>query len=210
MSIAMTWPARISYTIDEAVFAAGVSKRQLYRALETGQLRAAFVAGRRRIAPADLELYLRGEPMPTTPAPGPLRHDGGSLMPVFTLITGKLCSTPETKPAKNSVIVCFYKVRVKADIWSCSAVSEAARAEIDGLPEGTPLSVSGLLSLELIDVQGKTEIKRSITGARILSLRPDHGQAGRERVERREVRPDLDKEDDLHEELPSWISRGTR
>jgi hypothetical protein len=69
MSLAMTWPARIAYTLDEAVFASGISKRQLYRALETGQLRAAFVAGRRRIVPADLELYLRGEPMPTTPAP---------------------------------------------------------------------------------------------------------------------------------------------
>jgi hypothetical protein len=131
-------------------------------------------------------------------------------MPAFALITGKLCSTPEIKPAKNGFIACFYKVRVKGDVWSCSAVSAPARAEIDGLPEGTPLSVSGLLNLELIDVQGKTEIKRSITGARILSLRPDHGQAGAERAERREVRPTSDHEDDLHEELPTWISRGTR
>jgi hypothetical protein len=131
-------------------------------------------------------------------------------MPAFALITGKLCSALETKPAKNGFIVCYYKVRVKGDVWSCSAVSEAARAELDGLPEGTPLSVSGMLNLELIDFQGKTEIRRGISGARVLSLRPDEGQAGRERVERREVRPALDNEDDLHEEMPTWISRGTR
>jgi hypothetical protein len=126
-------------------------------------------------------------------------------MTAFALISGKLCSSPETKPAKNGFIVCFYRVRVKGDVWSCSAVSEAARAELDGLPEGTPLAVSGLLNLELIDFQGKTEIKRSVTGARVLSLRPDWA----ERAERREVRPTSDHEDDLHE-LPTWISRGTR
>ena len=70
MSLATSWPARIAYTIDEAVFAAGISKRQLYRALERGELRAAWVAGRRRISPSDLEAYVRGEPMTGPPASG--------------------------------------------------------------------------------------------------------------------------------------------
>jgi hypothetical protein len=118
-------------------------------------------------------------------------------MPAFALITGKLCSALETKPAKNGFIVCYYKVRAKGEVWSCSSVSQAARDELDGLPEGTPLSVSGMLNLELIDFQGKSEIRRSLSGARILSLRPDEGQAGRERAERREARPTRDNEDDL-------------
>ncbi len=70
MSLATNWPARIAYTIDEAVFASGISKRQIYRALERGELRAAWVAGRRRIAPVDLERYMRGEPMTGPPSSG--------------------------------------------------------------------------------------------------------------------------------------------
>ena len=131
-------------------------------------------------------------------------------MPAFALITGKLCSSLETKPAKNGFIVCYYKVRVKGDVWSCSCVSELARAELDGLVEGTPLSVSGLLNLELTDFQGKTEIKRSLSGARVLALRPDREHAGREWAERRETRPTRDEEEDIDGALPTWISRGAR
>ena len=65
------WPSKIAYTMDEAQFAAGISKRQLHRAIERGELRAAWVAGRRRIAPDDLEKYVRGEPMPATPQAKP-------------------------------------------------------------------------------------------------------------------------------------------
>jgi hypothetical protein len=63
------WPPKVAYTLDEAMFASGISRRQLFRAIERGELRAAWVAGRRRIVPADLELYVRGQPMPDTTAP---------------------------------------------------------------------------------------------------------------------------------------------
>jgi hypothetical protein len=36
----------------------------LERAIGSGILRSAFVCGRRRIAPADLEAYMAGRPMP--------------------------------------------------------------------------------------------------------------------------------------------------
>jgi hypothetical protein len=58
------WPAKISYNLEEAKFASGLSLRSLQRAIETGALRSAFVLGRRRIAPADLEAFMSGAPMP--------------------------------------------------------------------------------------------------------------------------------------------------
>jgi hypothetical protein len=65
----VNWPSKISYTLEEAQFAAGISRRSLERAIETGALRSAFVCGRRRIAPADLEAFMAGLPMPAgTPA----------------------------------------------------------------------------------------------------------------------------------------------
>jgi len=44
------------------VFVSGVSKRQINLAVTSGELRAALVAGKRRIAPIDLAAWLRGEP----------------------------------------------------------------------------------------------------------------------------------------------------
>ncbi len=64
MSLTTTWPSKVAYTIEEAQFAAGISRRSLERAIEAGTLRSAFVCGRRRIAPADLEAYMSGQPMP--------------------------------------------------------------------------------------------------------------------------------------------------
>ena len=63
MSLTTNWPAKVAYTLDEAQFAAGISRRSLERAIETGALRSAFVLGRRRIAPADLEDFMSGRPM---------------------------------------------------------------------------------------------------------------------------------------------------
>jgi predicted DNA-binding transcriptional regulator AlpA len=45
------WPKRIAYNIEEAMFASGLSRRSLIRAMESGQLPSAFVMGRRRISP---------------------------------------------------------------------------------------------------------------------------------------------------------------
>lgn len=54
------WPEKLAYVLDEAVHASGVSRRSLYRAMDEGKLKFSFVAGRRRILPEDLRLYLRG------------------------------------------------------------------------------------------------------------------------------------------------------
>jgi hypothetical protein len=54
-------PQKIAYVIQEASEASGVSERQLRRAMAKGDLRFYFQAGRRRIFPADLAAYLRGE-----------------------------------------------------------------------------------------------------------------------------------------------------
>ena len=64
MSLTTNWPAKVALTIEEAQFVAGISRRSLERAIETGALRSAFVCGRRRIAPADLEAFMGGLPMP--------------------------------------------------------------------------------------------------------------------------------------------------
>jgi excisionase family DNA binding protein len=65
VSLTTNWPAKVALTIEEAQFAAGVSRRSLERAIESGALRSAFVCGRRRIAPADLEAFMAGSPMPS-------------------------------------------------------------------------------------------------------------------------------------------------
>jgi excisionase family DNA binding protein len=64
MSLASNWHPRIAHSIEEATILSGISRRQIYKDLESGKLRAAFVAGRRRIMHSDLELYLQGLPMP--------------------------------------------------------------------------------------------------------------------------------------------------
>lgn len=56
------WPAKIAYTLDEAVMASGISRRSLQAAISAGTLRSSFSVGRRRIFPADLEQFLRGGP----------------------------------------------------------------------------------------------------------------------------------------------------
>jgi hypothetical protein len=117
-------------------------------------------------------------------------------MPAFALITGKLCSAPETKPAKNGFLVCYYKVRVKSEVWFCSCVAEAAIAELEGLTDGTTISVTGLLHMDLVDYKGTKEIKRSITSSRVLALKPDRGQLGRKQAE---------ASDEDTGELPAWI-----
>jgi hypothetical protein len=60
---------RMFYGVDEAAFISGISQRQLFRALKSGALRAAWACGRWRIHAADLEAYGRGETMPDRPAP---------------------------------------------------------------------------------------------------------------------------------------------
>lgn len=66
MSLTTNWPSKVALTLEEAQFAAGISRRSLERAIESGALRSAFVCGRRRIAPGDLEAYMAGQPMPAT------------------------------------------------------------------------------------------------------------------------------------------------
>lgn len=70
--LAATWHPRIAHSIEEATILSGISRRQLYKDLKSGKLRAAFVAGRRRIMHSDLELYLQGRPMPAGEAPRPI------------------------------------------------------------------------------------------------------------------------------------------
>jgi len=69
MSLETNWPAKIALTLEEAKFASGLSLRSLQRAIETGALRSAFVCGRRRISPGDLEAFMAGSPMPAAAPP---------------------------------------------------------------------------------------------------------------------------------------------
>ena len=62
-------PRRIAYNIEEAMFASGLSRRTLDRAMASGQLPSAFVAGRRRISPAALERFMAGLPPDPNTAP---------------------------------------------------------------------------------------------------------------------------------------------
>lgn len=71
MSLAISAHPRLVYSIEEVVIMTGISRRQIYIELEKGALRAAFVAGRRRIRHSDLDLYLQGRPMPAGEAPRP-------------------------------------------------------------------------------------------------------------------------------------------
>jgi hypothetical protein len=57
-------PDKIAFVIQEAAEAAGISERQLRRAMAAGELRYSFKAGRRRIFPEDLRAYLRGDRLP--------------------------------------------------------------------------------------------------------------------------------------------------
>jgi hypothetical protein len=52
-------PERICLTIDEAIAASGVSRRQLYREMDRGALKFSFIARRRRIIVDDLREFLR-------------------------------------------------------------------------------------------------------------------------------------------------------
>jgi excisionase family DNA binding protein len=58
---------RMFFGVDEAAFVSGISQRQLFRALKSGELRAAWASGRWRIHRDDLEAFGRGEPMPARP-----------------------------------------------------------------------------------------------------------------------------------------------
>ena len=49
-------------TLADVTFATGISRMQLYRLINAGQLQSALVAGRRRIAVDSLESYL-GRPI---------------------------------------------------------------------------------------------------------------------------------------------------
>jgi hypothetical protein len=69
MSDLYPFPTRIALTVEEAMFASGVSRRALFRAMSEKRLRSSFVCGRRRIDPADLAAFMRGQPMPDSPAP---------------------------------------------------------------------------------------------------------------------------------------------
>ena len=69
MSDLYPFPTRIALTVEEAMFSAGISRRALFRAMSEKRLRSSFVCGRRRIDPADLAAFMRGQPMPDTPAP---------------------------------------------------------------------------------------------------------------------------------------------
>jgi excisionase family DNA binding protein len=71
MSLALSTHPRLVYSIEEVTIMTGISRRQIYADLEKGNLRGAFVAGRRRIRHSDLELYLQGKPMPAGEAPRP-------------------------------------------------------------------------------------------------------------------------------------------
>jgi hypothetical protein len=62
--MAYVQPEKIAYVIQEAAEAAGISERQLRRAMAAGELRYSFKAGRRRIFPDDLRAYLRGDRLP--------------------------------------------------------------------------------------------------------------------------------------------------
>jgi excisionase family DNA binding protein len=57
--------ARMFYGVDEAAFVSGISQRQIFRAIKSGDLRANWSAGRWRIHSADLEAYGRGRAPPT-------------------------------------------------------------------------------------------------------------------------------------------------
>lgn len=61
MSALHQFPPRIALTVEEAMWAAGVSRRALFKAMEDGRLKSYFSCGRRRIFPEDLERFLRGE-----------------------------------------------------------------------------------------------------------------------------------------------------
>jgi hypothetical protein len=58
-------------------------------------------------------------------------------------------------------------------------VAAAAHDELAGLVEGQTIFVTGLLHLEIVDYKGAKEIKSS----RVLALKPDDGQAGRQWAE---------------------------
>jgi excisionase family DNA binding protein len=62
---------RMFYGCDEAAFVSGISQRQIFRAIKSGELRATWSAGRWRIHAEDLECYGRGEAPP--PRPNKLR-----------------------------------------------------------------------------------------------------------------------------------------
>jgi hypothetical protein len=59
----------VAFTLEETKFASGLSTRSIQRAIGAGTLRAAFVCGRWRIAPPDLEAYMSGLPMPAAAPP---------------------------------------------------------------------------------------------------------------------------------------------
>jgi hypothetical protein len=63
------WPKRIAYTVEEAMFASGLSRRSLNRAMESGTLPSAFVMGRPRISPEALDRFMKG--LPPDPATTP-------------------------------------------------------------------------------------------------------------------------------------------
>lgn len=75
MSDLYPFPTRIALTVEEAMFASGISRRALFRALSEERLRSSFVCGRRRINPDDLGAFMRGQPMPDTPSP--MMRSGG-------------------------------------------------------------------------------------------------------------------------------------
>ena len=54
---------RMFFGVDEACFVSGISQRQIFRAIKSGDLRANWSAGRWRIHSSDLESYGRGERM---------------------------------------------------------------------------------------------------------------------------------------------------
>jgi hypothetical protein len=58
---------RMFYGVDEAAFVSGISQRQIFRAIKSGDLRANWSAGRWRIHSNDLEAYGRGERMSERP-----------------------------------------------------------------------------------------------------------------------------------------------
>jgi predicted DNA-binding transcriptional regulator AlpA len=49
---------RMLLVIDEVVGATGISRSQVYKAMDSGRLKFKVVAGRRRVKPADMRTWI--------------------------------------------------------------------------------------------------------------------------------------------------------
>jgi hypothetical protein len=97
-------------------------------------------------------------------------------MSVFALICGRLHGEPVTRPTKNGGRVTFFKLRVAngvtLEFWSVTTFCDTAREELDGLPEGSPLSATGEFVVEPWEKDGRRGLNYRLTADRILPLKP--------------------------------------